>query len=134
MLPLDKQVTSLILSKKLKELGVPQESLFAWCEWQEVHNENTWSIEIDDVDGHGGAIARISAFTVAELGEMLPVAFWSSRHKIKWECGKSMLQYDNWRKHLIPNVDIENAEKEADARAKMFIYLIENNFINPKDL
>lgn len=72
---IEKQVCSLELAKKLKELGVEQESLFYW--WG--NREKTeiiiayrgdlweWSIPIG-VKENG----YCSAFTVAELGDMLP--------------------------------------------------------------
>ena len=69
-MPLEKQVSSLEPSKHLKELGVKQESHFYWnrptnlAPHQIVSGTFTW--KTDDEDG------RVSAFTVAELGEMLP--------------------------------------------------------------
>ena len=58
---LEQHVCSLDLAKRLKELGVKQESLFWWGEiTKEVHYCKA------------GKPLHISAFTVAELGEMLP--------------------------------------------------------------
>lgn len=67
---LEQQVTSLELSKKLNELGVPQESLFRWYENLR-HTESgvycdLWS-NWDEYDGDW-----VAAYTVAELGELLP--------------------------------------------------------------
>ena len=71
---LEQQVCSLELAKKLKELGVKQESLWYW---------NMITKEFKDYEGKSPIIAceiysnsrlweNFSAFTVAELGEMLP--------------------------------------------------------------
>jgi len=79
MIPIEKQVASLELSKKLKELGVKQESLFWWVELK----DDKWGIVFKTDIGFyfkNGAGYRykdygntsFSAFTVAELGEMLP--------------------------------------------------------------
>ena len=74
-LPLEQQVCSLDLAKRLKELGVKQESQFWWDkddtgEYTQLiiafnfnsRNANLKVFRTDDA---------ISAFTVAELGEML---------------------------------------------------------------
>ena len=75
---LENQLTTLETSKKLKELGVKQESLY-W--WYQVYAESIsmkdaeegkkvkmkWILEPLNRSGN----AEISAYTVAELGEML---------------------------------------------------------------
>lgn len=75
---LEQQVTSLEISKKLKELGVKQESYF-W--WQLEHNNELSNgclsfcpsviVPKSYHDGTSPKSGFISAFTVAELGEML---------------------------------------------------------------
>jgi hypothetical protein len=75
MIPLEKQVCSLELARKLKALGVKQESLFWWYRYyQETDAEpiEGVGIEYQGEDGRGGEMI-CSAFTVAELGEMLPI-------------------------------------------------------------
>lgn len=72
---LEQQVISLELSKRLKELGVKQESLFQWK-----HNTESTSGSIDDwvLTQYGTVPYEInsdyhaSAFTVAELLEQIP--------------------------------------------------------------
>jgi hypothetical protein len=63
------QVCSLEPAKKLKELGVKQDSLFWWTtdNLNFVDDKCTWWIE-PTVESY---TRRISAFTVAELGEYL---------------------------------------------------------------
>lgn len=60
---LEQQVTNLELSKRLKELGVRQESLFWWehpdMEW----GHTDWIVKYGD----SNPVYKISAFTVAEL-------------------------------------------------------------------
>ena len=142
---LEDQVCSLELAKKLKELGVKQDKkgLFTWVkalylndreEWQ---LWSKWEIEYEgdmDLDQEQEWYA---AFTVAELGEMLPN--WNRR--LKTICS----YFDNEApKHERVGAEIglrdefeENhghthkADTEADARAKMLIYLIENKLLTP---
>lgn len=80
---LEKQVCRLELAKKLKELGVNQESLFRYINipkgitsksgyvpgWRLVYLGKNKSPEME----------VIPAFTVAELGEMLPPMYYSMR-------------------------------------------------------
>lgn len=131
---LEQQVVSLELAKKLKELGVKQDSLYVWSQ---CCNDPEWNIEAiawhnnstgEWDDGHILDESKIfSAFTVAELGEMFP-DFWT----IMW-------QGDKVPPHsLIVITNEENGKRyqeraddtEADARAKMLIYLLENKMID----
>lgn len=131
---LENQVSSLELSKKLKELGVKQESLFYWSgnpgvEYK-LHNSDC---------GHrpetGGNDMFCSAFTSSELGEMLPEVInggllstrrcnegWYARYE---DLNNSIVIPNNIPKPFIG----EYHETEANCRAKMLIYLIENGLI-----
>src|ERR1051325_10817319 len=60
---LEQQVCSLELAKRLRELGVKQESYFYWFFEEYNHEPVGWRIQTEEGD--------YSAFTVAELGEML---------------------------------------------------------------
>jgi hypothetical protein len=118
---LEQQVTSLEISKRLKELGVKQESLFDWVDI----DDNEYLLmgrkqkEFDEMDT-GGKYECISAFTVAELGEMLleGIDYYKMNGKYHswYETGDNGQMF------------IENTE--ANARGKMLIYLLENKLIN----
>lgn len=132
---LEKQVCSLELSKKLKELGVKQESLFYW-----VHDDLTSTYLATEKQlpiiqagynriphqsmaedyGWRENVEKCSAFTVAELGEMLKGEFDSGVRK-----EHSFCEYFKSDGEQL----IEEADTEADARAKMLVYLIENKLI-----
>lgn len=121
---LENQVTSLELSKKLKELGVKQESLFYWVHCEVVSPVGDYALEtkvLMDNFIHKEDKIIASAFTVAELGEMLPHNSRTGVTMGLWEC---WLDYDSQGKGYE-----QQAETEANARAKMLIYLIENNLI-----
>ena len=120
---LENQVCSLKLAKKLKELGVEQLGLFSWYKVKERFGDGI-KIEVinnmyaDDVCGDGVEVV-CSAFSVAELGEMLkryPIDYWYS--------------YPDWRLKRQEDVDTKGRdENEANARAEMIIYLTENKLI-----
>jgi hypothetical protein len=126
---LEQQVVSLDLSKKLKELDVKQESLFYWNYCGGEKERETWRVEKGKAP-----ISGISAFTVAELGEMLPdyiqqedgtmAQLTSTKHRPFWvthyQWGESMQLVALYR---------QTADSEADARAQMLIYLLENKLI-----
>ncbi len=123
---LEDQVCSLELAKKLKELGVKQESLFYYdCDED---GEASVVIEYDPhilINQHAW---RYSAFTVAELGEMLPIRY--PGHGQSLVCSK---WYEKWfvEYHTTFEAPLCRIEErtEADARAKMLIHLLENNLI-----
>jgi hypothetical protein len=143
---LQEQVCSLELAKRLKELGVKQESLWAW--WVATDMDDTPALNRHpDKDcptcGHPKApyFEWISAFTVTEFGQMLPKTIRSphqpSRNALlssqpSWfyddrRYDDGVQARDAWR------VGYENlyeeGDTEADARAKMLIYLLENKVI-----
>ena len=68
---LEQQVTSLKLSKKLKELGCKQDSLFYWE--KDVYANLKWHITFGNIDWEPSQMDNfniISAFTVAELYQL----------------------------------------------------------------
>lgn len=136
------QVSSLEQSKRLKESGVKQDSLFYWVKG----TDGEWSIIIRKE--LNGTISyqkgeHISAYTVAELGEILPHFIKIKGVKYQLFESVSLGESDNpnskrqWFMVYVNELDYtDNAPipflmhyNEADARAKMLIYLIENNLI-----
>lgn len=143
---LENQVVSLELAKKLKELGVEQESLFYWKEFRafrdgEEIEPNYYLKTKEEVfdSGHN----YFSAFTVAELGEMLPseinFPFKNGKRRSRNSSLKSYFGNGlNWKNVIYTKAGEAgawvNGNTEADARAKMFIYLIENKKIWTKSI
>lgn len=138
---LGKQVCSLELAKRLKELGVKQESLFIWIgeqpekkgqkEHYDVYRKDNWNTD--------ALYDWVAAYTVAELGEMLvqvevegewyvPVSYRFTNDPPSYEC--ELLH----RKMLKSSLHKTVSFSEADARAKMLIYLIENGLLDVKTL
>ena len=114
---LENQVVSLELSKKLKELGVRQESLW-WWEKNKSHPMTDGYVVIVSLKDCS------SAFTVAELGEMLP--FGVDSGKTDYDLGKEKSFFCAWREdayHEEKPDKIIFADTEANARAKCLIYL-----------
>lgn len=119
---LEDQVCSLELSKKLKYLGVKQESLWYW-KGGFLRSDESIGEQYKDRDD------CYSAFTVAELGEMLPKT-------IEKDFGLHFLEiqrdYENkWRFQYGINTHFTSLENdtEANARAKMLVYLLENKLL-----
>jgi hypothetical protein len=106
------QVCVLELAKRMKDIGVNQESKLYWC----LAVERLCDVEGDEHCPH------VSAFSVGELGTLLPgqinhpdyglIAFQTKKHGDWWECF-----YTNPRGVVIGGA----ADSEADARAKMLI-------------
>ena len=172
---LEQQLTSLELSKKLKELGVKQDSL-----WYFVKDDNEGFeryVQIDDfihewdTDSEYGqsiptihdvledekwsdwkkdeSILIVSAFTVAELGEMLPREIIHQKetnlvepvpYRIIYEKRNDIghtVRYPNFTIFLGDTPFMDDLANftdvtEANARAKMIIYLLENHLMTVK--
>lgn len=115
---LENQVVSLELAQKMKDKGFKQESLHYWY-LTNLSGTADWIVTNGRFPSSG---EFCSAYTVAELGEMLPMQMrswkWGSKEVPAWSCEA----YES-------DIDFD-ADTEADARAKMLIYLKENNLIN----
>lgn len=107
MINKEDKVCSLLLAKKLSDLGVPQIS------------ELYWRIEIDDGEEYPElwdcdfierpGLKKYSAFTEEELIEIMPKNVAINRN--------------------IAEAKIKIDDTPVNARSKMFIYLLENNLV-----
>lgn len=126
---LENQVTSLEISKRLKELGVNQKSLFYWAK----PNDDKTGVEMNWVlrNAKYHYLAEIgrcySAFTVAELGEMLPNIVFEKRHPI-FHGSMITRDYSGWVAQIEEGRWIHD-ETEANLRARLLIHLLENKLI-----
>lgn len=129
---LEQQVVSLELAKRLKELGVKQESYAQWHrpKFLEKEGEDDPS-KMDELTGfyssYSDEWSTYSAFTVAELGEILPNHLDLEGKWVVLECRKDST-LEHWYTHYGDRYFTE-ADTEADARAKMLVHLIENKLI-----
>ena len=114
---LKKQVVNKKLSQKIKEMGVKRERLWCW-----VHEEDYgFQIHFSNDNAIKNKKNRwnyYAAFTASELGEMLPLFISKDIGRLGY---KIMVLKNEW----IDTV----ADTEADARAQMLIYLIENKLM-----
>jgi len=139
IMKIENQVCSLELAKKLKELGVKQNSLFYW-ETGAIKPKVRLSVvteiefKLESTQKYDTSDCRFlcSAFTVAELGEMLPKS-------IKYGGKNVPLEYRGkncFGEHLVAYhinfespIGLQCEKTEANARAKMLIYLLENDLL-----
>jgi hypothetical protein len=161
---IEEQVCSLELSKKLKELGVKQESFYHWHYQVYTHEDFKWKLIDSSKFSYITYLSKenfISAFTVAELGELLPNCISIIENdelkkifsNFKFVTYKSVTVFENNEFELLTTpvyvlnyiCDSTNEmrnwifdkllikaiydKNEANARAKMLIYLIENGLI-----
>jgi len=137
---LKNQVCTLEQSEKLQELGIECASIFVHHSWLD-EDVNKWQSRVmlqseplhEDMK-YALADGRLPAFTVAELGVMLPSEWLNplDQHDTKteniigcWKTPKGMFRY---------RMDEDDNEcskpmNEAQARAAMLIYLLENNYV-----
>ena len=116
------QVCSLESARKLKELGVKQESLFYWNEDETELGGSSFRIESYQLHPENSIYESFSAFTVAELGDLLPSHVQGNKlRQFKLFGDRCEIVYG------VEPVFIENTE--AEARSKMLIYLLENKLI-----
>lgn len=127
------QVCSLEISKRIKELGVPQKSLLYW----KTHTGNLFILTCCDI---GFTISeenneKYSAFTVAEGAEALPYRLNVDTKNLQYlvirRCRLSwLIKY--WDYEHDPFIGFEN-NTLANALGKMLIYLLEKKLIKPTE-
>jgi len=131
---LHEQLTSPELSNKLHQLGVTKPSVF-WRDWTGSKSE-----ELEWAENFEPFLCEdnVNCYSVAELGEILPQTL--TIKKTKYQLFVSVALDKQWFV-VYANVDDyhDNApikfmmcHNEADALAKMLIYLIENRLIPEK--
>jgi len=138
---LSKQVTSLELSRRLKELGFEQESLFyhsanvgGMLSKEQFLAHDPFNQEKLQDDGFREAVDKTySAYTVAELGEMLPERIKINHEEKSFSIFREKIN-ETWDVAYSTNTDDDcglwqQANTEANARAKMLIYLKENKYV-----
>lgn len=136
---LEDQLVSLELAKKLKELGVKQDSLFYYRAWENplggIFKESDvkddfWGIYYFNNKESLSRDFDLSAFSVAELGEILKgkhhdfVHFSGTFWNYAWKEWESLAEDQNGEE-VVSQCNL----KEADARAKMLIYLLEIDYV-----
>lgn len=123
ILSLESQVSSLESSKRLKELGCPQEVLFYWCQAP----KNGKLIEALEYGIPLGRRKICSSYTVAEIIAMLPEECEYGKAPAQaWEIqflGDEYAWCCNYRRHQLFGSTL------VKALEKMLIYLIENNLM-----
>ena len=129
------QVASLESSKRLKELGVKQESLFYWYRWTDTFNRQFGELP-DEKDNNilgapsiqpvplSGITDRFSAFTVAELGWLTP--YYNSISFYQWDENEESGYGCHFNNPAITEEYFATSKTEAEARALMLIYLLEH--------
>ena len=126
---LEQQVCSLDLARRLKEMGVKQKSLFYWRLELPAAVE-VWTVELGNEEL--GFHNIYSAFTVAELGEMLPKGTESWQHLCDKDCDPRYRGENiGWYCELADKSHCELENTEGDARAKMLVWLLENKLLEP---
>ena len=134
ILPLEKQVTSLEISKRLKEVGSPQESLFYW-EKNIFPHEDRYTLQQPKAFNDSDAHRYFSAYTVAEVQKLLP-----GRIRLEFEdvwlwitTGKdnefSEVRYRGAGGMEYPSIPRVQEDGIADAPGKMLIYLYEKGLV-----
>ena len=138
-LKLQKQVTSLELSERLKELGIKQESLFYWVSMKFKGadiSSGTEKCEPYLRYGHGGWVSDVcvSAFTSTELGEWLPQYLKEDSSKgisfaVETDGLSIRKRYDGIGWVIGYRHRQEVALHEPEARGLMAEYLIKNKLV-----
>lgn len=130
----ENQVCSLELSKRLKELGIKQESLFYYIEHFDDHKIvpviTDYDREIFNILTHDIFPPRLySAFTTAELGEIIFQKNYDNLENAGYlHINIEMIdRHEGFFYRLTNNLTdhIIDEFNEVDARAKLLIYLIE---------
>lgn len=125
---LEKQVTSIDLSNKLKKLGLTKPSIY-FRDWTGAKED-----EIEQNPEPLYNLDNVNCYTVAELGEMLP----KTENIVTMYLGNGYVQTA-----IQGDIDLGEGlatrwgavgkcilgDTEADARAKMLIYLLENKLM-----
>jgi len=128
-----KQVCSPAVAQQLKERAVPQDSLWYWVASRRGQYPLLCTAEEVAAMPLFHRVA-VSAFTVGELGECLPSSIEQSDEVRCLRCEKSSRGFTV--AYVLPRGEKQSqierkASSEAEARAQMLLYLINNKLYPP---
>ena len=135
MMPIEHQVCSYALAQRLAALGVRQESVFWWVDRKVTYSGGRAS--------HAPRQGGIAAFTVAELGAMLPDEItipakngklhthWLRFGRYRGAGNRFWCAYPGGTARTTLEA---RAATEADARAQLVIALLEHQLLSPTGL
>lgn len=128
---LEDQICCLEYAKRLKELGVKQESLLVWA-----YSTVTMSHDIEFYNNESPYGNSYSAYTVAELLDLLPESLPESAEsvilqKVNVYPNNIVTYFCEYRYGL---AETEAPQNAANCLAAMLIYLIENKLLDINDL
>jgi len=126
---MEDQVCSIELAKRLKELGVKQDSLFYWKEIG--LSTDRWIIDFCEKPLKEFDDRWCSAFTVAELGNLLPdtITIGDEKFYLTMSVDKHVY-YENMKKdEEYWDFETSDDHNEADSRASMILHLIKYNLM-----
>ena len=129
----EKQVCSPELSIKLKELGLRVESLWYWF-IDDIRDNSAWCLDTDMNINDDGIY---NAFTVSELGEMLPCLIKKEVNDFYLNFAKYSKDGDWWCKYKVLDGSESfaiNGKTLTEASAKMLCFLLESNLIKIQDI
>jgi hypothetical protein len=144
---LEDQVCTVAQSQKFYTLGI----INAWLSWSVDQENNCWSlsklkVEAGELINKANNINRIfyPAFTVAELGLMLPYNFLNAaaaKRKFKgswlhvWKCPEETVDeaFLGWGYRVIKD-EATFTKTEAEARAAVLLHLLETNQITIEEI
>lgn len=135
---IDNQVCTVEQAMRLKELGVDAESFMRWVSDDDKEYELVVSTGYgwSDFPGYNGSKYIINAYSVSELGVMLPQTIQfckTQKASIKISRFNAWTIYYN-RHSSGSNVCMNERFNEAEARSAMLINLLENDFITATDV
>lgn len=132
---IEEQVCSLIQAKRLKELGVTQEVIYCHIP---VNNLQHDKFHVEDISyvfaeyGEEWMKYGFAAYTVAELGKMLPARFVTYKSgDDKYDLEKGLYSVTSIR---ISEIKRYYDQTEARARAGMLIMILEDKIITAAEI
>lgn len=140
---LENQVCSLEQAKRLKQLGIEQVGVFAWC--PDGADEADMFVAETNTDGEGGHFAdgdEYSAYTVAELGVMLTAKSTHGRSTVGIDALPEYTEKNGWywwpslsANILDPNYLVQlSADTQAKMYADVLIYRLENKLTTAEEV
>lgn len=149
-MPITTHVTSLELSRRLKELGVKKESLFYWTYSNMFGNETYYLQYFEPVEGgynEEHLEDDIPAYLASELDQLIAVAtngeyafITNEELTMGYRVYEPIMESEGleltrvgYKLEIIEGAGIMD-ENPADCRAKCLIYLIENHLISVEEL